>query len=66
MRWKDGRLQSAVLEASIDGKHRLRVPEGQKIVEIRSDDQAVDFRAGDNGTAIVDVKVGRRYEVTIR
>jgi len=50
MAWKDGKLTSATLRATVDGKHTLRAPEGQQI----------------DGPTTVELKAGETHEVKFR
>ncbi|MFW6170475.1 MAG: glycosyl hydrolase family 95 catalytic domain-containing protein [Planctomycetota bacterium] len=43
LEWKDGQATKALLRASIDGRHSLRPPAGQKI----DGPETIDLRAGD-------------------
>jgi len=66
IRWQEGRATSAVLTATIDGRHRLRPPEGQKIAAIRSGGKPVPVKAEADGTVVVEVKASQSYELTFR
>ena len=48
--WKDGKVTSAVLGATIDGKHILRAPQGQQI----------------DGPNTVELKAGETYEIRFK
>jgi alpha-L-fucosidase 2 len=50
MAWKNGKLISATLRATVDGKHILRAPDGQKI----------------DGPTTVDLKAGQTHEVKFK
>jgi alpha-L-fucosidase 2 len=64
LRWKQGRATSAVLQASVDGSHRLRAPKGQKIAAIGSRGRAVPFSANKDGSVSFTASGGRGYDVT--
>jgi len=61
--WREGRATSAVLKASIAGKHRLRSPSGQQIVEVNSNDEVLPLQPGGGGTILLEVQAGQTYEV---
>jgi alpha-L-fucosidase 2 len=63
--WQDGRANSAVLKAELDGRHRIRPPNGHKIVEIRSGGKSLPVRPDRDGTVIVEVKAGEDYQLTL-
>ena len=64
--WQDGRATSAVLQATLDGRHRLRPPEGQQIAAIRSDGKPVPVKAEADGTVVVELKAQQSYDLTFR
>ncbi|HIE26603.1 TPA: glycoside hydrolase family 95 protein [Candidatus Poribacteria bacterium] len=64
--WRDGRATSAVLKASIMGKHRLRPPSGQQIAEIRSGGDVLLLHHGEAETILIDVQAGQTYELIFR
>jgi len=50
LQWKNGRATAAVLKASVDGKHVLRAPQGQRI----------------DGPDTIELKAGETHEVRFR
>jgi alpha-L-fucosidase 2 len=62
--WQRGRTVSAVLNASLDGRPKIRPPRGQRIVEARSAGQAVPFKSEPDGTFSLALLAGRSYELT--
>jgi alpha-L-fucosidase 2 len=62
--WQDGRATRAVLQADLDGRHRLRPPKGHKIAVVRSGNTTVPVRAEADGIVAFDVRAGKSYEVT--
>ncbi len=65
LEWRGGRAVSAVLKATVDGPHRLRVPGGQAVAAIASGGREVPFRI-ENGVAAFATEAGRTYEVTFK
>ena len=61
--WSEGRAVSATLRASVELRHRLRPPRGQRIVAIEREARAVRFREEDV-VAVLDAVVGAVYELT--
>lgn len=61
--WKDGKATAAALIATLDRQHRLRPPRGQRIEGISLDGRPVDFQAQDDGTVVVGLQAGKRYEL---
>ena len=47
--WKDGKASSVVLRPAVDGTWQIRVPQGQRIVSIRSAKSAAQLRPGSDG-----------------
>ena len=72
--WRERHATSAKLKASITGKHRLRPPCGQQIVEVRVGDEVISFQAStgvspskkEGGTILLEVQAGKSYEVVFR
>ena len=62
--WKNGRATAALLRASVDGRHRLRAPKGQKIAAIRSDGSTIRFSRNTDGSCSFKAERGRAYAVT--
>jgi len=62
--WKDGRALSATLRASLSGKQRLRVPEGQKITGIRSGEKSITITEVGNALVEFEAQAGKTYGVT--
>jgi alpha-L-fucosidase 2 len=61
--WKDGHAVSATLRPSLEGRHTIRPPKGQKIAAIRSGGADVAFERQDDGTVTLQVQPGRLYEL---
>jgi alpha-L-fucosidase 2 len=64
MTWRGGRLTGAVLKASVDGTHRIRVPEGQKVKAVLSGGTKQALRE-EGGVVVLDVKAGGAYRLTV-
>ena len=64
MTWRGGRLTGAVLRASVDGTHRIRVPEGQKVKAVLSGGAKQALRE-EGGVVVLDVKAGGAYRLTV-
>ena len=62
--WKDGRATKATLRATLDGTHKLRAPQGQRIIGVRCDGQEVSMTT-DHGALVLGVKAGQTYEVAL-
>jgi alpha-L-fucosidase 2 len=62
MAWSAGRLTSAKLRASVAGEHRIGVPAGQRIKAVRGG--KVGLTPSSDGSVIVPVEAGGRYEIT--
>ncbi len=61
--WKHGRATRAVLQATIDGRHKIRPPQGQMIVAVVCAGAPLNIQAGPDGTALVQVKANKNYSV---
>jgi alpha-L-fucosidase 2 len=61
--WRDGWATSAVLNAKLDGRHRVRPPKGHRITAVRCDGQAVPTTVEHDGTATIEVGAGRTYKL---
>jgi len=61
--WRQGCATSAVLKASIAGKHRLRPPHGQQITEIRAGGEMLPLQPGEGGTMLLELQAGQTYEI---
>ncbi|HVR69949.1 MAG TPA: glycoside hydrolase family 95 protein [Vicinamibacteria bacterium] len=61
--WSQGRATAAVLRATVDERHRLRAPAGQRVAEVRSGGRPLDYRV-DGDVVVVALAAGRTYEVT--
>jgi len=64
--WKDGRLESAMLKASLNGSHKIRPPRKQQIAEVRSGGQAVAVKTNDDGTVTLDARAGQTYNLLLK
>lgn len=62
MSWSKGRLTSAVLKAKIDGTHRIRPPEGQKVKAVVCRGSRQPFQE-DDGAVMLNVKAGQTYRL---
>jgi alpha-L-fucosidase 2 len=62
--WRAGRVTSAVLKTSVAETHRLRLPQGQAVVAIKSAGRDVPVRQ-DHGAAVFDAEPGRAYELVL-
>jgi alpha-L-fucosidase 2 len=62
--WRDGRATSAVLKPDFNGRHRIRLPEGHLLSEIRCGGEPVPVDAATDGTVSVEVRTGRTYRLT--
>jgi len=63
MAWQNGKATTAVLHATLDGQHKLRLPRGQKIVSIRSEGKPVRYVTADDGRVSLDLQAGRDYVI---
>ena len=61
--WRDGRATSAVLKPDLDGQHRIRLPRGHQLSEIRCDGERVPVDVASDGTVSVVVRAGRTYQL---
>jgi alpha-L-fucosidase 2 len=61
MAWKDARLTSAVLRATVDRVQRLRVPPDQWIAEARSEGRPVEITRVEDGAAEFPAQAGHAY-----
>ena len=61
--WKDGRAATAVLRATLDGRHAIRPPPGQGISEARSGSRSVPIKTEPDGVTVLDVDAGGEYEL---
>jgi len=60
--WRGSKLARAILRAKLDGEHRLRIPAGQTIRQIRGVPPQKPAPPPD-GTWVLKVKAGRQYEL---
>jgi len=56
--WKDGRATRADFKATIDGRHKIRPPQGQRIAEITAMGRPLSGQVGPDGTVAVELKAG--------
>ena len=63
--WAGGRATAATLRAAVDGTHRIRVPDGQRVRKIRTGDADVPVTIQD-GEAVVTLTAGQTYEITFQ
>jgi alpha-L-fucosidase 2 len=61
--WREGRATSAMLKASIAGKHRLRPPHGQQVSEVRVGSELIPLQPDEDRTILIEVQAGKNYEV---
>ena len=61
--WRDGQATNATLRATHNATHRIRVPQGQRIVRVTSDGSAVAFTTRD-GTAELALRARQQYQLT--
>lgn len=61
--WRDGKAMSAVLRAKADGEWRLLAPRGQGIASLRSGKTSLELQPQEDGSALVRLKAGLRYEI---
>ncbi len=61
--WNDMKAVSALVRPKLDGKRKMRAPEGQKIIRIESGGKNVEFEVDDTGAAVVDMKAGASYQL---
>ncbi|MDA1193442.1 MAG: glycoside hydrolase family 95 protein [Candidatus Poribacteria bacterium] len=66
MTWSDGRIVEAAFVASWERRHRIRPPKDQSVGLVTEDGKAVALVPGQDNTALINMKVGRRYLVTFR
>lgn len=59
--WQNGRATTATLRATVDGKHRLAAPTGQRIVAIESSGRHLDITTESDGTVIFQALSGVTY-----
>ncbi|MBN2475259.1 MAG: glycoside hydrolase family 95 protein [Pirellulales bacterium] len=64
LRWQNGRATSVEMKAHLDGKHRIRAPQGQRISEIRTASQRVEHETVETGCVLLEVKAGQTYQLT--
>ena len=65
MAWSDGRLATVTLKADVDGRHRIRPPNGHAVEAIRSGAETVPIEIQPDGTAALEVQSGREYELAL-
>jgi len=63
LHWKNGRAVRAVLRPDRDGAHAIRPPLGHEIVAVRSAGATVATTRRPDGTTVIALEAGRRYEV---
>jgi alpha-L-fucosidase 2 len=63
--WSDNKVTSATLRPSVDGTHRLRLPQGQRVRAVKTSGAEVPVRS-ENDVAIVALTAGKVYEITFR
>jgi alpha-L-fucosidase 2 len=61
--WNDMKAVSALVRPKLDGKRKIRAPEGQKIIRIESDGKQVAFEVDDTGAAVVEMTAGASYRL---
>jgi len=61
--WKDMKAVSALVRPKLDGKRKLRAPEGQKITKIEAAGKNVEFELDDTGAVVVEMKAGASYQL---
>jgi alpha-L-fucosidase 2 len=57
--WANGRATSAVLRAAISGKHRLRLPRGQQIADLRIGGNPIPSSRAEDGTVSVELQAAQ-------
>jgi len=63
--WKDGRAVGAVLRPTVTGSFRIRPPENQQIIKVRSPKGALRIRE-EGGVGVLKVNAGEAYDLTFR
>jgi alpha-L-fucosidase 2 len=61
--WRDGRATAATLRASHNATHRIRVPQGQRLVRVTSDGSEVAVTTRD-GAAELALRARQQYQLT--
>jgi alpha-L-fucosidase 2 len=64
--WSEGRATSAELAATVDGEHRIRPPNGQRIAAIREGGETVPIRLNEDETVSLGVRAGKIYTIAFR
>jgi alpha-L-fucosidase 2 len=65
IQWKDGRAQSASLKALVDGRHKIRPPKNQSIVQASIGQKVLDLNQQSDGVITVDLKAGDVCQLTL-
>lgn len=60
--WQDGRAKTATLRATLDGAHKLRAPQGQRIIAVGCPGQEIEAKTVD-GATVLNVRAGQAYQV---
>jgi alpha-L-fucosidase 2 len=60
--WRGGHATSAQLKTKVGETHRVRVPDGQAVMTIRSGGRDVSFRL-EKGAAVFTAEAGRTYDI---
>ncbi|MGB7135763.1 MAG: glycoside hydrolase family 95-like protein, partial [Acidobacteriaceae bacterium] len=61
--WQSGRATTATLRASVDGRHRLAAPAGQKIVAIEISGKQLAVTPGADGTIVLKARRGETWSL---
>jgi len=65
MAWQNGKATTAVLHATLDGQHKLRLPRGTTIASIRTKSGSLNYTLAKDGTVTLKLRTGD-YEITFR
>jgi alpha-L-fucosidase 2 len=63
--WSDGRVHSVILKPKMNGNYLIRLPEGQEIRSVQSEDKAIPRKKGRKDTVSINLSGGREYALTI-
>jgi alpha-L-fucosidase 2 len=63
LEWKDSLASLATLRSTVDGEHRLRLPEGQRIVSVREGTKSIAVHEDKGGLFVMALQAGHEYTV---
>ncbi len=63
--WKGGKAVAAEFRADIAGTHKIRLPAGAKLVEVRAGASRMRVEPPKGGVFTLPVKAGQRYQLTL-